>query len=140
MQDKPNWDAYAFFLGQINSMDTKASSLLTLYTLVTSAYLGLIAGFGLFKHPLAVGMVPGMLCLLTAVLMCARVTWTGDQWSSSLVRSHDLSPVIRIRDVKTWFLSRSIIIYAVGLLLATTFLVVAMLFPLVPSPPPISNS
>ncbi len=125
ISDKEVWEMFKFFEHQLGVLDSKASTLLTLYSVVLSILLAIILFINVQSILLATFMILGLICVLLSAVACSFITWT--VWATRLVKDKDLTGLVRLRNLKTGFLKVSIILFLLGLTLTLVAVAIQIL-------------
>jgi len=122
---KEDWEVFVFLEHQLGVLDSKASTLLTLYSVVLSILLAIVLFINVQNVASAILIIIGLICVLLSAVFCSFITWT--VWATSVVSEKDLTSLIVLRDRKTLFLKASIIMFLVGLTITQVSVAVQIL-------------
>ena len=125
IKEKEDWEMFKFFEHQLGVLDSKASTLLTLYSVVLSILLAIVLFINIRYSSAAILIVLGLVCVLLSAVFCSFITWT--VWATTIIRDKDVTDLIKLRDWKTRFLRASIIMFLVGLILTLVSVTIQIL-------------
>ena len=125
LNKREDWDLFTFLEHQLGVLDSKASTLLTLYSVVLSILLAIVLFINVQNVASAILIIIGLICVLLSAVFCSFITWT--VWATSVVSEKDLTSLIVLRDRKTLFLKASIIMFLVGLTITLVSVAVQIL-------------
>ena len=76
LHQREDWDLFTFLEHQLGVLDSKASTLLTLYSVVLSILLAIVLFINVRNIVSAILTIIGLICVLLSAVFCSFITWT----------------------------------------------------------------